>query len=227
MAFLDWIPVASTIKHAFQNPKGIRVSDYTCTMNNAACASGDAPTISAAKLTCERDIDAQLIKNIQAYVGSIPDAIMHDAVGDIAGIVIAYLIKRSIKAAAGLSIPAVGVVLGIDSFVDMGIVISTINRMKTAADRAKVICCKCAEAACSNAKQNTGLLEIVRWYWGPERSFDETKKEAQDAADKAYSCNGSCTTGTCKPKMYVINWSQGGFGMTRTKIKYDVYCECY
>lgn len=225
MSFIDWIPVASTIKHLLQNPKGMRVSDYQCKMDNRACL-GDSVTIATAILTCQKEIDRQLLENIQNYIGGVPNAIIHDAVGDIVGVVIAWLSKKYIASAAGLSIPAVGAVLVLDSFVDMGVIITTLNRMKKAAARAKTICCKCSEVPCSNSKANSKPLEIARWYWGPERSFKQTQAEAQDLADKGYTCTGGCKNGHCKPKIYVLEWSQGGFGMTRTWLKFDVYCEC-
>jgi hypothetical protein len=226
MGFIDWFPVGSTIKHLTDNPKGMRVSDYTCNMDTTACTSNPA-AIAAAKAACERDIDLQLIKNIEAYIGSIPNAIVHDVVGDIVTVIIAYLIKRNVARAAGLSIPVVGVVLGVDSIIDISIVISTLNRMKRAAARAKIVCCKCSEAACSNAKMNTSPLEITRWYWGAKRSLKQTTSEAQDYADNAYTCNGTCSSGTCKPKIYVLDSTHRGLYYVRTWLRYDVYCECF
>src|SRR6185503_8597982 len=206
--------------------KGMRVSDYTCRMDSSAC-TGDGALIAAATAACQRDIDKQLIDFIKGYCGGgIFDAVLHDAVGDVVGLAIGYLIKISVTKAAGLSLPILGAALLADSFVDLAIVISTLNRMKNAAARAKQLCCKCSETPCSNVKQNTSPLEIIRWYWGSDRSFEQTEAEAQDYADKTYNCAGSCATGSCKPKIYIIEWSQGGFGMTRTKIKYDVFCEC-
>lgn len=227
MAFIDWIPIASTIRHLLQNPKGIRVSDYTCNMDSRACIGGEQSLIAAAVLQCQKDIDQQLLANVQNYVGSFGDAFVHDAVGDIVGVAIAYLIKKNIAKAGGLSIPAVGVVLGVDSIVDLSVVIATLKRMKDAAARAKIVCCKCAEAKCSGAKVNSVALTIVRWYLGPERSLEQTTKEAQDYADNNYTCNGNCENGTCKPKVYIIEWDQKHFFSTRTWLKYDVYCECY
>lgn len=225
MSFFDWFPIASTIKHLTDNPKGMRVADYACNMDSRACM-GNAVTISAAKLTCERDIDQQLIANIEKFIGSIPNAIVHDAVGDIGAVVIAYLIKKNIKKAAGLSIPAVGVILGVDSIIDISVVITKLNRMKRAAERAKQVCCKCSEVPCSNAKINTTSLEITKWYWGAKRSLKQTTKEAQDDADNNYTCNGLCATGACKPKVYILETSHRGLYYVRTWLKYDVYCEC-
>ncbi len=225
MAFVDFFPIASTINHIMSNPKGMRVSDYACNMDSLAC-TGNPATIAAAVTACERDIDRQLIAFIQKFVGGIPNAIFHDVVGDIAGVAIAYLAKTFITKAGGISIPWIGAGLVLDSFIDIGIVISKLNRMKDAAARAKAICCKCNEAPCSNAKLNSTPLEISKWYLGPRRSYDQTTAEAQDYADKTYTCNGTCTAGTCKPKIYILESSQSHFAMSKTWLKYDVYCEC-
>lgn len=105
MAFIDWIPIASTIRHLLQNPKGIRVSDYTCNMDNRACVGGQPADIAAAVLQCQKDIDQQLLKNVQNYVGSFGDAFVHDAVGDIVGVAIAYLIKKILQKPAVCQFP--------------------------------------------------------------------------------------------------------------------------
>ena len=75
MSFIDWIPIVSTIKHSFENPEGLRVSDYTCHMDNAACA-GDPAVIASAKAVCEREIDKQLLDFLKKYCGGgILDAV--------------------------------------------------------------------------------------------------------------------------------------------------------
>ena len=224
MSFIDWIPVASTIKHLTDDPKGTKVSDYTCHMDNSACG-GDPALEYAAILACKKDIDQQLLGYIKNYI-NVQDAFLRDITGDIVAVVIAYLAKRSIARAAGLSLPVVGAILALDTFVDLGVVITKLNQMRRACERAKKICCKCSEGPCSNAKQNNQPLVIKRWYFGPDRSLRKTKTEAQRYAYDHYTCKGGCEIGNCKPKIDVVDWSQRGFGLIQTTVKYDVYCKC-
>ncbi len=218
MSMLDWIPVVSTFKTWLADPKGRRPADYTCNMDQTACGTTSQ---AAAISSCNADITSQANGFLSGFMPNAGDQIIGGAVSAIAAVGAGVLIPPP----AGLII---GALLALDGIINASMVISKLNQIRAAATYMKSICCVCRPPACGSAGAVATSLTISRWFWGPERSFKQTEAamRAEAAADHASACVGDCTTGTCTPIAYVTEWDQSHFGMTKTTLTYDVYCEC-
>ena len=230
MSIIDWIPGVSTAKNLLTDPAGRQASDYTCNMDRTACGTAGQ---AAAIIECNRDIDGQARAYITTWVPSWGDVIVGAAVSATLTVIVAQitrvLIARAAATAAIATSGGITVLLALDGVFNLYLVISKLNEIKVAALQAQSTCCACRPAACGGGAPVATSETIKRWYWGPIRSFTNTKADMQTKAQEDYklACPGACTGGkTCTPVAYVTEWEQGGFGMSYTWLKYDVYCEC-
>ena len=83
----EYIPVVSTLGHAFQEPPGVDWADY----NSARVTQAECQDPLAAKILCEDRIDVMLLTYIGNYVGvSLPA----DFIKTIGGVIIAENMQR-------------------------------------------------------------------------------------------------------------------------------------
>lgn len=144
MAMWEWIPVVSTLGHAFQDPQGTEVSDYqSCKVTDADCEADKA----TAELTCKSCIDRLLMQYISSYIGVGTGADLFEAfLGGGFSAVMALIAKALGKKVLGLSATAwtgVGAVFAADGLIDFGIQMSKLDDMRIAARQAKSQYCKC------------------------------------------------------------------------------------
>lgn len=237
MSWINWIPIAGTIDNAASDPKGTKVSDYTCTMNRSAC--GEIGSEQAAILACEKIINNELYQYITDYQGgAVADQYIGVGIGGAGSVITGMILRQLIaRGASGIAIGATGigaVVLGLDAYINLSITLDNLAAMKAAADQAKATCCTCERVRCGESQGDqpvaTGLT-IARSYYGGSRSFRLTKEDMQKKTEDDYQhiCEGEegCTNGFCRPVAYVTDWEQSTrvFWM-RTDLTYDVYCEC-
>lgn len=144
MAWWEWIPGVATIGHAFADPVGRAVTDYsTCACTPAQCAAS-AP---AAIAICNNCINGLILQYITDWIGA---PLASDVVKGAGGAAVAALSdaiakaiakKAAPKLAAGLT--GVGAVLAGDAVVDASIVITKALQIYRAGQAAKLLYCAC------------------------------------------------------------------------------------
>lgn len=236
MSWVNWIPVVGTINNALSDPKGRKVSDYTCSMDLSACGQIGAQVAAIAE--CNRIIDTELRQYITDYQGgAIADQYIGSAASVVGSVVTGLILKNLIaKGASSAVIGATGVgtvLLAIDALANLAITLDNLSAMKAAAKQAKASCCSCQRVRCAASANNQPIAtgEIISGsYYGSGRSFRLTKEEMEKKAKDDYqnTCvNGGCSNGNCEPVAYLIEYDQTTrIFWVHTEIIYDVYCEC-
>ncbi|MCV0430648.1 hypothetical protein [Nitrosopumilus sp.] len=138
----EYIPVVSTLGHAFQEPPGTDWADY----NSAAVTQQECQDPANAKILCEKRIDSMMLQYIASYVGvSLPA----DFIKTVGGLVMAEIIKAILislgkkKAAAAALTGPFAAFVAIDGFLDLGAISTKIWRIYDAANDAKSVLCRC------------------------------------------------------------------------------------
>jgi len=146
MGLLDYIPVVSTIKHAFfDDPPGRSVADYAdCATTVADCESLGTDL---AVMNCQRCGDKKGIDFLLDLVGGsfVPDA-FKAVVGGATGLLALRIIASvGVRAASRgvLVATGVGILLLGDAVIDAGITIKRVGEIRDAAAQAEASLCRC------------------------------------------------------------------------------------
>lgn len=152
MSFWDYVPIVATIKHAVTTPCGTSVSEYEHCKLSAEDCNLEGPLILARKEQCRNCILKKQNDCAVEYAGGDLSQVFLNQLSNVGlsavlGMLIRQLVKRAGGKVTGGAVAGIAgvVVLGLDSVIDISIVISKLNDIARSAREAVDQYCDCPQ----------------------------------------------------------------------------------